>query len=188
MKEMEERFTEIHRISNASFIRIAASLFAMPWMIGLGVMVTGFVIAGLVADMRFAVVGLLLLTVIAPMVLALLYFNYGLKRECAFNVMPHRTLLRQGYIVVEIFPSPRMKEENPEETEGEETEETSETVETPSPSPIGEIRFAAGEILSKRFDPEGITFLLGRSRPGGFLRLPKSACTPAVYDAFCAVD
>lgn len=55
--------------------------------------VAGFVMAGLY-DPRFYIVALALALVIYPGIVSLLYFNYGLRPQAAFSLIPHQIKIR----------------------------------------------------------------------------------------------
>lgn len=81
--------TPSFRIPRATFAVRMVALYGKWWLAVLLVLFVAAVVAGIVADLRFLVVGLMVLFIVFPMVVAFLYFKEGLRRECAMNVVEH---------------------------------------------------------------------------------------------------
>ncbi len=74
------------------------------WAIGLlTVVVAGVAAAFAVDDVRWFICGLMVLLIVAPMVMALLYVNYALDGDCAFNVLPHTLSLHSEGVLIRIW-------------------------------------------------------------------------------------
>lgn len=74
------------------------------WAIGLlAVAVAGVAAAFAVDDVRWFICGLMVLLIVAPMVMALLYVNYALDGDCAFNVLPHTLSLHSEGVLIRIW-------------------------------------------------------------------------------------
>lgn len=74
------------------------------WAIGLlTVVVAGVAAAFAVDDVRWLICGLMVLLIVAPMVMALLYVNYALDADCAFNVLPHKLSLHSEGVMIRIL-------------------------------------------------------------------------------------
>lgn len=78
--------------------RMGASRFALEmifryagvWLITLAAIALAGVIFGLVVDIRWFVLGLMVSFIIFPLLLAFLYYYYALRRDCVVNYLPHR--------------------------------------------------------------------------------------------------
>ena len=71
-------------------------------------------------DLRFIILSLMALFILIPMGAAMLYINYALNPEIAFNTLPHSLKLTQEGVIVEIFEvckASRLEEEEPEANE-----------------------------------------------------------------------
>lgn len=86
----------------AMAIRLITS-FGMTPVVVMAVVVICSLALGVAIDVRFFIVALMLVLIVAPMLLAMLYFNYGLRRECFMNSLPHRLCFFDRCVVVEIF-------------------------------------------------------------------------------------
>ncbi len=97
----------IFRMSAGSFGREIMRRFA-PWWIwgGVALFVTGIVAAFALSDVRWAIVGLMVLLIMLPMAMAICYYNHALCRECFVNVLPHSVGIMDGCIVVTLYEKP----------------------------------------------------------------------------------
>lgn len=107
----------IFRMPAGSFGREIMRRFA-PWWIwgGVALFIVGIVAAFAMGDVRWAIVGLMVLLIMLPMALAICYYNHALCRECFVNVLPHAVHILDGDIVVTLYEKP---EEDTEEVAGE---------------------------------------------------------------------
>lgn len=79
-------------------------LHGRRWAIGgLTAAVAGVAAAVAVDDVRWFICGLMVLLIVAPMVMALLYVNYALDGDCAFNVLPHTLSLHSEGVLIRIW-------------------------------------------------------------------------------------
>ncbi len=70
-------------------------LHGRNWSIFLLLTIICLTVAGIVAsDLRLVICALIVLFIVVPMLMAMLYINFGLDPDCAFNVLPHS--LRHG--------------------------------------------------------------------------------------------
>lgn len=95
--------------------RMASRLVAAygrPWIIGLASLLLAAAIAS-AASWMFAVAGLMLALVVAPGVMAVLYFAYALKPATALNVLPHKLIFTDSEIEVLIDPMAPLEGEEP---------------------------------------------------------------------------
>lgn len=153
--------SEIFRISGKSMIIIMARRFAIvPLALTVLTAVASAALAAVTADIRFFVVTLMVVFIIAPMVMAWLYFFYGLRKECFVNVLPHRLHILTDGIRAEIFVADTTDSGNPS---------------TPSFRQAGEYFFPASTLHPFYVGLESVTIPVGAVRPRGFIRIPASA-------------
>ena len=88
----------------------------MPWTVIAFAGIIAFIITGAIADYRFFLLALIWIFLFVPLVMAFLYFYFGMKPLTAFNAIPHKIIFSPGEIEV------RIKEE-PEEEKLENSEE-----------------------------------------------------------------
>lgn len=87
--------------------------YGMPWMVIAIVGLAVFIVLGFLIDFRFFMLALIWLFLILPLVIAFLYFFYGMNPLTAFNSLPHKILFSDSEIKV------RIRENTQEETEPE---------------------------------------------------------------------
>ncbi len=119
-----------------------------PWLVALSSLLLAAAIAS-AASWMFAVAGLMLVLVVAPGVMAVLYFAYALKPATALNVLPHKLLFLDSEIEVLIDPMPPLEGEEPSEPK--------------------RVVFAMSEIKETAAFRDGLSISLGSK---GFLWLP----------------
>ena len=77
--------------------------YGRPWIIGLASLLLAAAIAS-AASWMFAVAGLMIALVVAPGIMAVLYFAYALKPATAINVLPHIMVFADSEIQVIVEP------------------------------------------------------------------------------------
>lgn len=75
-----------------------------------------FILLGCAVDIRFLVVALIWLFLFVPLVMAFLYFYYGMNPLTAFNTMPHRLFVSPDKLTVRIIEKEEDKENSIPET------------------------------------------------------------------------
>lgn len=76
--------------------RFAAELvfrYAWIWILALSLGAVAGIALSIMVDLRWLVITLLIVCIVMPMVLAFLYYYYGLKRGCYVNTVPHRIVM-----------------------------------------------------------------------------------------------
>lgn len=142
-------------LSRGCFLRTLVSLKACKPLAWLGLAVAGAVVAGVTVDIRYAIVALMLVTVVAPMIMAFLYIVYAISPRCLQNVHRRR---------VEIFPSHLAVTY---EVPGFPTDDDDE----PEPEPrLVRFDVPVGELTSARMRPADV--LVTMRSPFGFIVLP----------------
>lgn len=97
--------TGFFRMSQSAFVRMLAGKY-IPVAIPVAAAVVIGGIAGALFDVRVIILALMALLIIAPMLMAFLYFNYALKPGCVANTLNHCLSFSQEEIRVEITPRP----------------------------------------------------------------------------------
>lgn len=102
--EAMEKSKPVYKMPSGRFGREIMRRFA-PWWIWSGVALTiaGIVAAFATADVRWAIVGLMVLMIMLPMALAFCYINHALCRECFVNILPHTVDVGDGMLVVTLM-------------------------------------------------------------------------------------
>lgn len=96
-KSSEVIVTEAQRVPAWAMVRAIAARRGLLTVIGAGMVPAAALAVGLVTgDLRWGLVALMLLFVVAPMALLLVYFSYALRPEVARAVLPHRLVIEPG--------------------------------------------------------------------------------------------
>lgn len=91
------------------------------WIIGMGILLATGITAGVAtADIRWSIVCMMLIFIVAPMMAAILYFNYGMRRECYLNIARHELRCQTDGILVILFRNKDDTKDNPDEEMEEE--------------------------------------------------------------------
>lgn len=72
-----------------NFILSLIFRYAWIWLLSLSLLGVAGLVLGITLDLRWFVVGLMMVFLILPMIFAFLYYYYGLKRECYINTVSH---------------------------------------------------------------------------------------------------
>lgn len=108
-----EIVSEIFRVPRGVMIRKMAFRFARLPMTALSILIIAAAVVA-IFDIRWLIVALMLICIVTPMVMAWLYFYYGLRPECFVNILPHRVLINTKGIKVFLLQG---EEEEYKETE-----------------------------------------------------------------------
>lgn len=107
--------------------RLMATLFylhARPLILILSLLALALLAAGIFIDIRWAIVFLMIVFIVAPMAMSFLYFYHGLKPATAANVVPHYiTFTPEGFSldIIEREADPKWNDDTEQEPEsGEE--------------------------------------------------------------------
>ncbi|MDE6668077.1 MAG: hypothetical protein K2K26_00170 [Muribaculaceae bacterium] len=92
------RFEMPHRIMATRLMTI----YGRPWLYGAAILTAAAGIAA-IFDLRWLIVGLMILLIATPLMLALLYLNYGLRPACVANVLPHTVELLPDALRVKVW-------------------------------------------------------------------------------------
>lgn len=113
------------RMSSGRFLPELIFRFGGIWMLSLCIISVAGLALGIVIDLRWFVLGLMLIFVVLPMIISFMYYYYGLRRECYVNTLPHRIRMQEDGLAVTMVFKHRKEEkkedsnqENPEEETG----------------------------------------------------------------------
>ena len=93
--------------------------YGTPWLVAALTGLIVFLVLGFVIDYRFFILSLIWIFLFIPLVVAFLYFLYGMKPFTAFNSIPHKLLFNEKELRVRIIEhnvNEEEKIENEEET------------------------------------------------------------------------
>lgn len=106
-------FTSRFRVANRRILGILFSRYGMvPAAICLLALLT-FCILGAVLDLRYLILGLMLLFIVMPGLAGYLYYYFGLRPATVANMLEHRVGVDSGKIIVETFPTPTDDDPDP---------------------------------------------------------------------------
>lgn len=164
--------SKVYRMRGASFAVEMMFRYSGIWLLGLFVLALLGIILGVTVDLRILVVGLMVIFVVFPMVLAFLYYYFGLRKECFINTIPHSLLITDDGLTVRMFFYPDNKGQD-----GDVVEESSDNNESSDTDVIPQIReefFSYSQMLPYRIGSKSVTIPL-RSPAKGFIWIPADA-------------
>lgn len=91
------------------------------------------------SDLRFAILALMALFIVAPMIIMFEYFFYALHPDIAFNTLPHTISIAEAAGQIRITVYPEAKEKNIKTKEESVTYFQGEQDEIPEPAPFEKI-------------------------------------------------
>lgn len=149
------------RMSAGKFITEVIFKFAAPWLLTLTVIGLIGLMLGVMIDYRWMLAVLFIIFIIAPTMLAFIYYYFGLRREAYVNTVLHTiTLQDNGMLFTLKFPVSNHEESSDVEKEGE--------------VQIREEFFAYSEMLPMKTGLKSVSIPL-RSPAKGYLWIPRSA-------------
>lgn len=77
--------------------------YSWIWMLSLSLIGVAALIIGITIDIRWFIVGLMVVLIVMPMLFAFLYYYYGLRRECYVNTITHRIIFKPEGINVNLI-------------------------------------------------------------------------------------
>ena len=99
---------ECGHVTAGSYMRELCLMFLADNWLWLVMPVAVCVVLAIWVDVRFAIVAMMVLFIVLPMVLALLYFYYGLSQEARWSIMDKSVTIGDAGITLE-FTDERMK-------------------------------------------------------------------------------
>lgn len=168
--------TEEFHIKQVSFI--LSMLWHHAWftLLMLSVTAIGLIILGICFDIRYIILGLMVVFIGLPFIISLLYFVHGFREEAFINIMPHRiTFLSQDTINVRVsFPKKLFKSEEKELKEAMENDSISKEEIQESTPPYRDYTFTLKKSQPYKVSSNGIILLLSGKRRG-FIPIPYSS-------------
>lgn len=149
--------TEIYKMKAGKFAGSLAMIYAKGWIVAIVLLAVAALLAGIFFDLRWGVVFLMIVFLVAPMILAFLYIFHGMRPLTALNVAPHKITFGKQNIAVTACHS----HTDPETGEAVMTEIQTKSI------PHG--------LLQGFITGQDYLFLLYNSPEKGFLWLPLSA-------------
>lgn len=108
--------TEKFKLSAGQFIVLLTRLAGLKWLAVPIIGVVSLAITAIaLADVRLAILAMMLVFIVIPMIMAMLYINYGLSENCYINVIDHEIIFSEKEIIIQTYHIRNPEEENPEE-------------------------------------------------------------------------
>lgn len=101
--DLSQLETEVIRMSNSRLIVTMFYLYSLCPIVILVILAVAAITAGIVYDIRWAIVFLLVVFIVTPLLMTFLYFYHGLRSSTASNVTPHTLLFSHEGITVKIL-------------------------------------------------------------------------------------
>lgn len=95
--------SEVYKMGAGRFAMELIFRYSGTWLLILSLVGLLGVIAGVAIDMRWFLIGMLLIFVISPMLLAFMYYYYGLSRGCYVNTMSHKIVIEEEGIRIKFI-------------------------------------------------------------------------------------
>ncbi len=100
MENNGELRTDWFRMPSHLFVLAVILLYGKVWIILLSSFVLIGLAAGIIIDIRYAVIACMVLFLVLPVALLLIYLYYGLKESCYFNITMHSITVKDEDIEV----------------------------------------------------------------------------------------
>lgn len=117
-EESDSRQSRVYRMGAGRFARELMFRYAGIWMLALSLLAVAGIALGMTVDLRWLLVGLMVVFVAVPMVLAFLYYYHGLRRGCFVNTIAHRIVIEDEGLTARLMipvTSPSSAENESEE-------------------------------------------------------------------------
>ncbi len=95
--------TDVICMSRSRLIATMFYLYGWLPLTVLGVLAIGALVAGIVIDVRWAIVFLMVVFIVTPLLMSFLYFFHGLRPTTASNVVPHILLFGNDEFTIRIL-------------------------------------------------------------------------------------
>lgn len=99
--------SRVFKMTPGRFILELLFRYAWIWLLLLSLGAVAGLVLGVVMDLRWLVISLLIICVVTPMVLAFLYYYYGLRRGCYVNAVPHRIVIDDSGLIARLVTGVR---------------------------------------------------------------------------------
>ncbi|MDE7180245.1 MAG: hypothetical protein K2N88_03505 [Muribaculaceae bacterium] len=99
--------TRVFRMGSGRFAVELLFRYSWIWILSLSFLAVVGIVLGITVDLRWMVIGLMVICIGLPMILAFLYYYYGLRRDCYVNYVSHRIVKGEdGLIMRVMLPDP----------------------------------------------------------------------------------
>lgn len=95
--------SRVFRMGAANFMTHLVFSYAGPWLLALSATAVVGVAFGIAVDLRWFVVGMMVVFLVIPMLMGFMYYYYGLRRECLVNSVPHALVVEDDGIRVRML-------------------------------------------------------------------------------------
>lgn len=157
----KEIVSEPFRMGGAAFAKTMIFRYAAVWVVSLMVIAQVGVAFGIAVDIRWMIVGFMIVFIVIPALLMFFYYSYGLKRECYVNAVNHRIITGDKGVTARIIV--------PAITETDEEGNTTETEER-----TRDEFFPYESMTEVRRNIKSFTVTLGKPHRG-FIWIPETA-------------
>ena len=79
----------IFKMSATNFMLTFIFRYAWIWILALSMVGVAGLVTGIVIDLRWFIVGLMIILIVLPMIAAYLYYSFALRVECFVNTVNH---------------------------------------------------------------------------------------------------
>lgn len=124
-QQSDATHSRVFRMGAGRFARELLFRYSGIWLLVLSLMAVAGIALGITVDLRWLMVGLMVVFVAVPMVLAFLYYYHGLRRGCFVNTIAHRIVIEDdgltARLIIPVYPAGEEKESGQESGQEAET-------------------------------------------------------------------
>lgn len=95
--------SRVFRMGAANFISHLIFTYAGPWLLALSAVAVAGLAFGIAVDIRWFIVGLMMVFLVIPMLMGFMYYYYGLRRGCLVNSVTHAVVVDDKGITVRML-------------------------------------------------------------------------------------
>lgn len=95
--------TGVFRMNSFNFITSLLFRYGWVWLLALSALGLCGLVIGLTVDLRWLVVGLMLIFIVIPMLTAFYYYFFALKPECYVNTVNHKLSFKDSGVDSELY-------------------------------------------------------------------------------------
>lgn len=116
--------SEIYKTGKGRFAMLLFERHGSSWLIGCVALIFVSIFLGIVLDYRIFLLALIIVCLVAPAMMMILYFNYGLKGLNYINVIDHKVAVGEGMVNITLYgrKDDAISEDNESEAEEEQSE------------------------------------------------------------------
>lgn len=109
--------SDVFKVNRSTFARLLFERYAQSWIFGGGFLFIVSLMLGFLVNYRIFLLAIILICLVAPAMMMILYYNYGMKGENYVNVIDHR--IEIGTNAVTLYLKVRGEEDDEEEKDKE---------------------------------------------------------------------